>query len=63
MIEISQVAPAELESLLLNHGDIQDAAVIGKPDELSGEVPLAFVVKKPNTSVTEKDIETYIASK
>lgn len=56
-----QVAPAELEALLLNHGDIADAAVIGKPDDLSGEVPLAFVVKKAGASATARDIENYVA--
>ncbi|KAL1459655.1 hypothetical protein WDU94_011614, partial [Cyamophila willieti] len=55
-----QVAPAELETLLLNHTDIADAAVIGKPDELCGEVPLAFVVKKPQSNVTSNDIQAYI---
>ena len=41
-----QVAPSELEGLLLNHPDVADAAVIGIPHEYSGEVPLAFVVLK-----------------
>ncbi len=41
-----QVAPAELEALLLTHPAVADAAVIGSPDEDAGEVPKAFVVKK-----------------
>ena len=45
-----QVAPAELEALLLSHPAIADAAVIGRPDEASGEVPKAFVVLKSETS-------------
>ena len=45
-----QVAPSELEGLLLNHPDVADAAVIGIPDEYSGEVPLAFVVLKPEAA-------------
>lgn len=40
------VAPAELEDLLLGHGMIQDVAVIGVPDDYSGELPKAFVVLK-----------------
>ncbi|EUC61072.1 acetyl-CoA synthetase-like protein [Rhizoctonia solani AG-3 Rhs1AP] len=39
-----QVAPAELEGYLLDHPWIDDAGVIGFPDEFSGELPLAFVV-------------------
>jgi len=39
-----QVAPAELEALLLSHPAVSDAAVIGVPDEEAGEVPKAFLV-------------------
>jgi acyl-CoA synthetase (AMP-forming)/AMP-acid ligase II len=41
-----QVAPAELEALLLTHPAVADVAVIGSPDEEAGEVPKAFVVLK-----------------
>ncbi|MEM7130591.1 MAG: 4-coumarate--CoA ligase family protein [Chloroflexota bacterium] len=41
-----QVAPAELEALLLSHEAIADAAVIPSPDEEAGEIPKAFVVLK-----------------
>ena len=39
-----QVAPAELEALLLTHPDVLDAAVIGVPHPTAGEAPKAFVV-------------------
>ena len=48
-----QVAPAELEALLLTHPAIAEAAVIGKPDETAGEVPKAFLVRKGPVSATE----------
>ncbi|XP_018574151.1 luciferin 4-monooxygenase [Anoplophora glabripennis] len=56
-----QVAPAELEALLLTHPSVQDAAVIGLPNEEAGELPLAFVVKKAGKNITEKEIEKFVA--
>jgi acyl-CoA synthetase (AMP-forming)/AMP-acid ligase II len=41
-----QVAPAELESVLVGNPAIAEACVIGIADEEAGEVPKAFVVKK-----------------
>jgi acyl-CoA synthetase (AMP-forming)/AMP-acid ligase II len=41
-----QVAPAELEALLLTHPAVLDAAVIGRSDARAGEVPVAFVVAR-----------------
>lgn len=57
-----QVAPAELESLLLTNEDIADAAVIGKDDEEQGEIPYAFVVRK-NKSLTEKQVMEFTNKK
>ena len=51
-----QVAPAELEALLLTHADIADAAVIPKPDAEAGEIPKASVVVKPGATITEAAI-------
>ena len=41
-----QVAPAELEGLLLTHPGVVDCAVIGTPDDEAGEVPKAYLVLK-----------------
>jgi acyl-CoA synthetase (AMP-forming)/AMP-acid ligase II len=54
-----QVAPAELEALLLTHPAIADAAVIPSPDEEAGEVPKAFVVLKGE--ITPQEIMDWVA--
>ena len=54
-----QVAPAELEALLLSHDGIADAAVIGVADIEAGEVPKAFVVKK-DAKLTAKDVMKFV---
>ena len=45
-----QVAPAELEAVLLSHPAIADAAVIPSPDDEAGEIPVALVVLKEKAS-------------
>jgi 4-coumarate--CoA ligase len=51
-----QVAPAELESLLLSHPKVVDAAVVGRPNMKVGELPWGFVVAKGNTKGLEKEL-------
>ncbi len=58
-----QVAPAELEALLLTHPAVADAAVIGRPDEEAGEIPIAFVVLRPGSEATESDIKAFVAER
>jgi len=59
-----QVAPAELEGVLIGHPEIVDAAVIGVPDKESGEeLPKAFCVRAPGSQLTEDDVKTYMAGK
>ena len=56
-----QVAPAEVEGILLSHPKIKDAGVIGIPDEECGELPFAFVVKQPGVQLTEKEVISFVA--
>ena len=56
-----QVAPAELEAVLLGSPDVADAAVIGVYDERGDEVPKAFVVRAPGSTATEDDVLAYAA--
>lgn len=58
-----QVPPAELEAILLSHSKIKDAAVVGLPDEVAGELPIAFVVKQPNSKVSAEEIIKYVNGK
>ncbi len=56
-----QIAPAELEALLLTHLSIADAAVIGVPDDEAGERPRAFIVLQPGAELTAEEITDFTA--
>ncbi|MFF8631391.1 4-coumarate--CoA ligase family protein [Streptomyces werraensis] len=59
-----QVAPAELEALLLTHPGVADAAVIGVYNEDGNEVPHAFVVRHPSApELTEGEVMMYVAER
>ena len=45
-----QVAPAELEGCLLSHPEVADTCVVPIPDSYSGELPMAFVVLRPDAA-------------
>ncbi|XP_028523524.1 uncharacterized protein LOC107999998 [Apis cerana] len=55
-----QVAPSEIEALLLTHSSVKDVAVLGKPDEVSGELPMAVVVRQPGQNVTAEEIVDFV---
>ncbi|KAF8050350.1 hypothetical protein N665_1990s0006 [Sinapis alba] len=56
-----QVAPAELEALLIGHQDITDVAVVAMKEEAAGEVPVAFVVRSKDSELSEDDVKQFVA--
>ena len=61
MIKVSgfQVAPAEVEGVLLGHSAVADCAVFGVPDAVRGQVPRAAVVRRPGTDVAADELIAY----
>merc|ERR1712150_15906 len=58
-----QVAPAELEAVLLTHPAVADWAVVGISDELAGELPKALVAVKERMSCSDHDITSHVAER
>ncbi|KAH0941346.1 hypothetical protein HID58_000983 [Brassica napus] len=57
-----QIAPADLEAVLVSHPLIIDAAVTAAPNEECGEIPVAFVVRRQETTLSEQDVISYVAA-
>ncbi len=57
-----QVAPAELEALIITHPKVADVAVIGIPDDEAGEVPKAFVTPVDGETVTLEEIQELVGA-
>lgn len=59
-----KVPPAELELLILQLKNVKSVGVVGIPDEVCGELPRAYVVKKSEADdITEDDIINFVAGK
>ncbi|MFE0202618.1 4-coumarate--CoA ligase family protein [Streptomyces sp. NPDC058985] len=59
-----QVAPAELEALLLTHPGVADTAVVGTYNDDGNEVPHAYVVRQPTApGLSEGEIMMYVAER
>ncbi|MCZ6749965.1 MAG: long-chain-fatty-acid--CoA ligase [SAR324 cluster bacterium] len=50
------VSTIEVENALSAHPDVQEVAVVSRPDERWGEVPVAFVLPKPERELTEEAV-------
>jgi long-chain acyl-CoA synthetase len=55
-----QIAPAELEALLMEHPAVMDSAVIPKRDAESGEVPKAFVLLRQGQDASVEDLMRFV---
>jgi fatty-acyl-CoA synthase len=54
------VYPAEIERLLIEHPDVIDCGVIGRPDPRWDEVPVAFVVKRQDSSLNAESLKVHL---
>jgi fatty-acyl-CoA synthase len=53
------ISSVEVEGVLLRHASVQEVSVVGMPHPKWGEAPHAFVVLKPSSSATEKEIQDF----
>jgi long-chain acyl-CoA synthetase len=54
------VYPRELEDVLMEHPAVKECAVVGKVDEMAGEIPKAFIVLKEGASASEKELMDFV---
>ncbi len=54
------VSSLELEDIIAHHRGVAEVAVIGVPDEKWGERPLALVIARPDSGLTEKDVSHHV---
>ena len=58
-----QIAPAELEAVLMEHPAVRDCAVAGLPDKDSGEIPKAFVVLREGFYLKPEELVDFVAQR
>jgi acyl-CoA synthetase (AMP-forming)/AMP-acid ligase II len=62
-VNAMQVAPAELEELLLSHPSVGDCAVVARPNDRTGEVPVAYVVPRRDEVIDVDAVKSFVASR
>lgn len=62
-VNANQVAPAELEGILREHPDILEAVVIGIEHPKCGQIPKAFVVRRPESKITAEEVQEFLANR
>ena len=56
-----KVSAREIEDVVLAHDRVAEAAVIAMPDPVLGTVPVVYVVRRPGTSCTDRELQTFCA--
>ncbi|WP_161928584.1 class I adenylate-forming enzyme family protein [Gordonia crocea] len=57
------IYPKEIENALAEHPAVLEAAVVGRPHDLYGEVPIAYVVNYPDAEVTGEELLDHLSSR
>jgi long-chain acyl-CoA synthetase len=57
------VYPHELEEVLYEHTAVKSCSVIGKPDQIAGEIPKAYVVLKTGATISEQELMKFVNDK
>jgi len=57
------IYPKEIENALYAHPGVHEAAVVGRPDDVLGEVPVAFVALAAGAGATASDLQQHVASR
>jgi len=56
------IAGSEIERVLYEHPDVLEAAVVGRPHERWGEVPVAYVVRRPGATTTADELISHCST-
>lgn len=54
------ISPAEVEKAIVSHPAVQDTAVVGIEDRIFGEVPIAFVVLRANSTLSVEELTAFL---
>lgn len=56
------IYPSQIESVILEHPEVDQICVVGVPDKLREQVAAAYIVPKPGSSLTSKEIARFVAA-